>query len=62
MQLRQSVLVTNPLPEDDSIDADLMEEWIKQALAEAKGFKGLKARKKHLSCLKRLLNYRVEIH
>ncbi len=54
MQLRQSMLVTNPLPEDDSIDADIMEEWIKQALAEAK-VQGIKGKEETPFLLKKIV-------
>ncbi len=42
MQLPQAVLVANPIPAEDSLDYQQMDEWIKQALlmAKQKGIKG----------------------
>lgn len=54
MQLRQSVLVTNPIAQEDSIDQDTMEVWIKEALVEAKA-QGIKGKEETPFLLKKIV-------
>lgn len=54
MDLRPSVLVTNPISEEDSVDHLKMDEWIKESLANAKAL-GIKGKEETPFLLKKIV-------